>query len=235
MIRSCVCALLLSLISASPDAHAKCAMTGLSPEVKTAHDATLPADGAIVVAATSEPNGATDPGDVAEQKEWKLRVGKAEHAPVIELVAPGLALYRWPASATATTTIELADRSGNVLRTTKLDPAHEVAKLRAPNVKRVTWSQRRSGGRGTITKVVAELAGKPPAGAIALVITDARGTALSWGEPDQTSTVGVFAPARCETLPNGTVEPAPRQRVKLFWVDRVGRKSPPSRTFVVGK
>lgn len=218
------------------DAHGKCPMWGLQVEIKTGSDTSLPATGAIVVAAVPTPGDLGLEGDVAVQRDWKLRVGTAPLAPEIELVAPGLALYKVPGADQLRTPvdIELVDKAGTRKLLAKLDPTARFQRpFEAPEARRIAWSRVQK-GRRALSRVTVTLERAAPAGALALVLVDAKGKPRSWGVPGGTTTVQVFEQGRCRTLPAGTVETRPRDRVRLFWIDASGRKSALSRAFVVG-
>lgn len=150
-----------------------------------------------------------------------------------EQLAPGLAVYRLPKPPTAAGPIELVDQAGAVRATAQLDLTRRAA-LPAPSVRKVTFSQSRK-GRSTLTQVSVTLGRAPPPGALALVLTDAAGVARSWGKPTGGLVVHVLDQGRCQALPHATVETAAREKVRLFWVDALGRRSPASRTFTVGR
>ena len=102
--------------------------------------------------------------------------------------------------------------------------------LGAPVVKQVISKQWR--GRKPATDVVVVLGGAAPATAVAIIAYDAKGKAMSFGAVTKDELV-VYSQHRCETLPNGTVEPAPKQRITLAWVDENGRVSAKSKPVTV--
>jgi hypothetical protein len=90
--------------------------------------------------------------------------------------------------------------------------------------------------RHGVTRVAVDVDAVPPT-AIALVITDEKGAARSWGpvsRGDGKTLYPLYSPG-CAVLPNGTRGTEPGDRVALFWVDAAGRVSPPSKVLVVGK
>lgn len=207
--------LLLAALIPAHAASADCALVGLVPKVLTKPDAVLAPDGGVVVGAVSADRGPLDSGDIAVQPSWKFVVPMGTITPAIDSLAPGLAVYR-----TSADTVELKDAGGTslvkVTRTGKRD------KLAAPKVKSLRFDAPIS--RRSIKRVEVTLDGAAPAGAIALVLADAKGAPKSW-----TLVAGsVFYPylqRDCVALPNGTVPSGKGDKVTLFWVDEHGRKS----------
>ncbi|MDQ3339227.1 MAG: hypothetical protein M4D80_29035 [Myxococcota bacterium] len=207
-------ALLVLLIPAQ--ASADCALMGLVPKVLTADAAVLAPGGGIVVGAVSEDRGSLESGDIAIQKAWTFVVPKGTITPAIESLAPGLAVYKTSADA-----FELKNEKGDVLATaTRTDTKRD--KLAAPKVKTLKYDAPMS--RRSIVRVEVTVDGGAPAGAIALVLADAKGTPKSWG-PTAGSVFYPYLQRDCLTLPNGTVPSKKGDKVTLFWVDAHGRKS----------
>jgi hypothetical protein len=207
-------ALLLFLIP-SP-AAADCGLIGLVPKVLTASDAKLAPDGGIVVGAVSHDRGPMDDGDVAIQKAWTFAVPRGTITPAIESLAPGLAVYKTSADA-----FELKNVEGEVLAAaTRTDGKRD--KLAAPKVKTIKYDAPFS--KRNIQRIEVIVDGGAPAGVIALVLADAKGTPKSWG-PAVGSVFYPYSHRECVTLPNGTVPSKKGDKVTLFWVDADGRKS----------
>ena len=80
--------------------------------------------------------------------------------------------------------------------------------------------ERKRSSRTTVT-----LKGDVPADAVAIVITDAKGTPLSFGRVTPGEALAPYYHGRCSVLPDGTVEPTVGQTVRVFWVDRYGQPS----------
>lgn len=138
-------------------------------------------------------------------------------------LAPGLVAYRLPAGATSG---EIDGGVGGVAKVGALDPT--TATLRAPRLKKLVM-ETTIGGRRTSQVATATLDGDAPSGAIAIVVTDAKGKALTWGNVNAGSpTQIVLSRGGCSALPDGTVVPRDGQSVKVFWVDVNGRASPAS-------
>jgi hypothetical protein len=208
--------LVLSALLVPAHAAADCALMGLAPKVLSAPDVALAADGGIVVGAVSEDRGALEDGDVAIQRAWTFVVPKGTITPAIESLAPGLAVYKTSANA-----FELRGDNDEVLaKATRSDARRD--KLAAPKVKSIRYDAPMS--RRSIVRIEVTVDGGAPAGAIALVLADAKGKAKSWGP----ATGAVFYPylqRDCMVLPNGTVPSKKGDKVTLFWVDEHGRKS----------
>ncbi|MEO8703014.1 MAG: hypothetical protein ABI867_23410 [Kofleriaceae bacterium] len=219
-------AVFLALVLVPAPAVAKCARMGLAPSVLTPADSAITIGGGIVVGATDAQGDQLDPGDVAVQPTWRF-AGVAT-APVIDLIAPGLAVYRLPATATKAT---LEDAKHGVrVRVTVGDDKPLV--LDAPKPKAIKHTA--GMGRRPFTHIVVELREAIPPGAIAIVLADAAGKPRSWHRVDAGAmTASVFDISRCRVLPNGTIESKGGDLVTLFWVDRAGRKSPASKPFAI--
>ena len=78
------------------------------------------------------------------------------------------------------------------------------------------------------------LDGAPPKDVVAIVAVDAKGKAISWGRVSGTK-LHVYANQTCELVTPGTVEPKAGDKVTLFWVDHMGRKSPATRPIGITK
>lgn len=217
-------ALVLLVLLVPAHAAADCALVGLVPKVLTKPDATLAADGGIVVGAVPEDRGPLDDGDVVVQPAWKFVVPKGTITPAITALAPGLAVYR-----ASTDTLVLQNAKAETLA--KATRTSETpAKLAAPAVKSIKYDAPLS--RRSIQRVEVTLAGTPPPGVIALVLADAKGTPRSWGP----AVGGVFYPylqRDCLVLPNGTVPSKKGDKVTLFWVDEHGRTSAVTKPLVI--
>ncbi len=212
---------LVSLATTAAPVAAKCAMSHLRPEVLSTEE--LAPGGGIVVATEQASYDEKDEGD-AVQPSWQLEIGGTRSAPKIDTLAPGLAVYRVPAGATAATLFDGKTVRGKItIGTTK------PLALIAPKVKGIRHDK--SLGRRASAYTTVTLDGAPPAGMVALVLADAKGTARSFGVVvDASATeIRVYAHGRCGVVPNNTVESKIGDKVKLFWVDRSGRKSPVSK------
>jgi len=220
-------ALLTSLALIGPlvphEADAKCAMSHLRPDVLTTQASI---GGGIVVAAESAPYDVADEGD-AVQPTWKLEVGGVTSTPKIDVLAPGLAVYRLPAAAGDAT---LLDGTKVIAKVTTIRT--QPVQLLAPKVKGVRHEKRLGRRASAYTRVA--LDGAPPDGVVALVLADAKGKPRSFGVVTAgEKEITVYAHPRCGVVPNDTVESKPGDRVTLFWVDASGRTSPVSKPVTV--
>ena len=214
---------LVALAASSAPVAAKCAMSHLRPKVVT----TAPTVGGGIVVATEQVSyDVKDEGD-ATQPTWKLEMGGSSSAPKIESLAPGLAVYRLPATAGTATLLDGKTVIAKVT-TSKAKPTM----LPAPKIKSITHDV--TTGRRSSAFTTAIIDGAPPAGAVALVLADAKGTARSFGLVGTDSKITVYAHGRCGVVPNNTVESTLGDKVTLFWVDQSGNKSPASAVIKVG-
>lgn len=226
MHRLLVCALLVALAPSSADA--KCAFWGLIPSVITPQKDSLYASG-FVVAGINSQDGKTDPGEVADRPKWRIRTGTRIDNPKRVQLAPGLVLYEIAGGPT----VELLDDNQKVIGKITVSKDKRATAFAAPKVKRITHDARRDGRRPSVD-VIAELDGPAPADALAIVVVDAQGKALSWGRVEAGKTkVTVHDERRCMARPNGTVSPKPGDKVTLFYVSEGGEKSKASAPIVI--
>jgi hypothetical protein len=207
-----------SLVARTPDADAKCAQQFLSPMVLS--DAP---NGAIVMLRSSQHRGTRE--DIVK---WTLRVDGKDVAPVIEVLAPGLSVYRLPKGVAAG---ELTDGTTTLA---KITASATTKPLPAPKLKAVHHAGS-DNGRSRSARTTVSIIGDTPADAIAIVITDAKGKALSYGHLTYGAGLDPYYHGRCGVLPNGTVEPTVGQMVRIFWVDKYGQASAKSAPIKVAK
>ena len=219
-------ALAAALATSSP-ADAKCAMGHLRPVVLT----TEAFAGSGIVVATEQAEWDEKEQGEAVQPTWQLELGGAKSAPKIDVLAPGLAVYRLPAAGGDAS---LVDGAKVIAKVALL--RGQPKQLFAPKVKSIVHNKtvgRRSSAFTTVT-----LDGAPPEGMVALVLADAKGKARSFGiVGDGTATqLDVYAHARCGVVPNDTIESKVGDKVTLFWVDGSGRRSPATKAIrIAGK
>lgn len=197
-----------AILALSTRADAKCAMQHLVAQVQPEQS-----NGAIVMTIS----GNYDDKRTDDTSTWTFRVAGKTVAPVIEVLAPGLSVYRLPKGVSEG---ELTDGKTTLAKVTT-----KTAKpLPAPKVKSVKHSVPEPGERGSSRTTVA-ITGDPPADAIAIVITDAKGTPLSYGRLAYGAGLDPYYHGRCGVLPNGTIEPQIGTSVRIFWVDKYGQAS----------
>jgi len=221
-------ALVLVLALAPSEADAKCAPSSLQAAIATPAATVVPEGGGIVVAAdVFFDGGNVADGDVSIQKGWKFRAGKLLVEATIDVIAPGLAVYRFPAMKDK---VELEDDKHAVVATVMMTK-DRVAVLDAPKLKKVVATK--SLGRKGSTSVEVVLDGAVPATAVAIVAVDAKGKPITFGRVTQGEPLLVFARARCEVLTDGTVEPKAGEKITVFWLDAMGRMSPASKPIAI--
>ena len=220
-------AMLLLLAFVPTDVDAKCAPSSLRASVVTPAGTVVTEEGGIVVAAVSFFDGGNiSTGDVVQQKGWRFRHGNLLVEPTIEIIAPGLAVYRYPAVKDK---LELEDDKHAVLATLTVTK-DRVAVLAAPKVKKIVSTK--SYGKRPSTSIEVALDGAAPTTAVAIVAVDAKGKAIAFGTLDGTEVV-VFSQQRCDTVADGTREPLSGEKISVFWLDATGRKSPASKPVAV--
>lgn len=201
-----------------------CPMYELTPEV-VRPTAEVVADGGLVVIEISRMSDGKLEKDVSK---WQTRAGKLA-ALELTAVAPGLSIAKPPKGAIAFT----IESSGKVKGRAKL-LAKAPALLPAPSIAAIRSGS--STGKHVTRFVTVELATPAPKGAIAMVVVDAKGTALSWGlTGDNAAQVVVYSTeGGCVTrFPNGTQIAQPGDKITAFWIDATGRRSPASAAVVV--
>lgn len=217
------------LVGATPAAAEPCPVFGLEPVVQTPMGATIASDGGFVVGARSRPGHDVGTGEIAVQPDWKLRAGGAVARPKVDVLAPGLAVYRLPAKATDAT---LEDGKGKVLGKATVVPGAPTT-MAAPRIKTIVAGK--TGGKHPTTFVTAMLDGAAPKDALALVITDGAGVARSWGAvmPGTDRVFVIDNHQGCGTFPNGTQLSNPGDTLVAFWVDVRGHRSPTTPKLIV--
>ncbi len=199
-------------------------MWGLTAKVVNA-DTAISQDGGILVAASREAQGPLDKGDVAVHLDWRFRGATGLVKPTIEMIAPGLAVYRLP----ATGPIVLEDAKHSVVaKATGVAAAKErPAAPRVTSIRYTNLLHRRSRTMVTVT-----LDAAPPAGTVALVLADGKGVPRSWGFVTGAK-VDVYSSGDCVALPNGTLPSTSGDKVSVFFVDDAGRKSDASKVTTI--
>jgi len=222
---------IVSVIAMPTPSEALCVAPVTRPVVLTAEvtlgDGGDGGDGGVVVG-TEVGGGGKEQGG-AEQPTWMFKVGGKTVKPVISILAPGLVAYKLPDKVARG---ELVDGTKVLAKITRA-PSTPLA---APTASKITYVERPN-VRGRSVTTTVELTVAAPAGAIALVIADAKTKqARSFGRvPAGASSVAVYAQGRCSALPNGTIETRPGDSVILRWVDKSGALSAESKPIVVVK
>jgi hypothetical protein len=200
-------------------AFADCALWGLEAKPLTPPGTAIPQDGGIVVGAVPEPSGKLEPGDVALQVRW--RIGGAK--PTLVSLAPGLAVMRVPPGKGA-----VVDASGKPVIEVKTTGTKRQP-LTAPKVSAIVYEKRAR--RRSMERVLVTLDDVPKT-AIAIVLSDAKGTPRSWQpikQPTDGKAVAAYLQTDCQALPNGTVPSRAGDVVTVQLVDELGRVSAATR------
>lgn len=205
----------------------------LRTQVITLSGSSVPSDGGILVAATvsgsyDPANGGSGAANVVNAK-WKLRGSMATMAPKIDLLAPGLAVYRVPADSAEVT---LEDESNKAVAKVTTSKAKPGAVYPAPKVKKLEYVATLS--RRSSQRIEATLEVEPAKMTYAIVIADAKGKPTSWGMTGTGLTQFPYMHSDCGSLPNGTSVPKPGDTVTLFYVDSAGRRSKSSKPMKLG-
>ena len=204
-------------------------MFGLESKVLR-DDATVSKEGGVVVGEL--PAMIDDRKPSPDRSAWRLRVKGKASAATPAVLAPGLVVYRPPAT---TTSFEILDTAGKRVGKAKV-MTKEAELLPAPAVKAIVSGESRS--RHPSVFVTVELSSSPPKEAIALVVGPAKGPAHAWGLAfAESATISVYSTqGGCVSLfPDGTVISQPGDRLVAFWVDKYGRRSRVSPMVVVEK
>jgi hypothetical protein len=206
-----------------------CPMFGLESKVLK-EDATVSQEGGVVVGEVPAMMGDKKPSP--DRTGWKLRVKGKASAATPAVLAPGLVVYRPPAT---TAPYEVLDAAGKRAGKAKV-MTKEAELLVAPAVKSIISGESR--GRHPSVFVTVELSAAPPKDAIALVVGPAKGPAHAWGRafPESPSISVYSTQGGCISMfPNGTVISQPGDRLVAFWVDTYGRRSRVSPMVIVEK
>jgi len=207
------CAALFALALPSR-AGAECAKPRQHPVVL--NDGT---DGGALVVATVGGFTGDDEGE-ALQPSWTFKIGTATAKPVITTPAPGLVVYAVPKGVASAELYDGKAARARVTRGTAMIPPP----LEAPAIKAIERTQTPLRRGTSNTHTVVTLAGPSPAGAVALVVADAKGTARSYGIVDTgEASVTVYSQVRCSVVPKGTVDSQLGDKVTLRYVDKRGR------------
>ncbi|MEZ4403952.1 MAG: hypothetical protein R3B06_28265 [Kofleriaceae bacterium] len=231
------------LVGSTSPASAKCARVLLVPQVLTHPADAIPAGGGVLVGYSDSTDGGAEryaDGDPAAHTDWSMVVGKRRIRPRLEVLAPGLAVYRPTATRTARPQpLRLREADGREVGAFTTTRATRAFAVEAPQLGSVTAVITPSGRRygGTTTTVTATVA-NVPADAVAIIAYRAgKGTPLpvSWSRvaAGATSVALYESPGRCASDPVGRVAPAAGDTIVVAWVDAFGRRSPMSQPIVV--
>ena len=217
-------ALVLALAAvATQTAEARCITTTLEPRV-------LSNGFGVVVGELSADGAATQPWP----PRWTMQVQGKDVTPVIETFAPGLVAYHLPPNDVSSRGVLLAGKKQLVVKQLVKLPV-----LGAPELKQLVHFTTRTKNpiarQRSTTRVIVRIEGAVPAAAVAIVITDADGKALSFGRVQAGESLVAYWQGGCSTLPDGTEEPALGSMARVFWVDKYGRASQKSEPMKITK
>lgn len=213
--------LLGALLLAAHPAHAtSCEEVPPTPKILSAARLQLRPGGGLVLGDVSGRTYAVDPLTV-----WRLRGGPAL---ALTSIAPGLDVVRTEGPAI------LEDDKGTVLVDARaVVPGAIDKRLAAPAPKRVVL--RRTGtlvSEYRLEHVIVTVAS--PAEAIALVMYDEHGNAMTWGFAGAgVNEVMVYEGGSCGTNAKGTRGPWGTDKVRFAWLDVSGRLSAKSKPITV--
>ncbi|HEY4182422.1 MAG TPA: hypothetical protein VGM90_36575 [Kofleriaceae bacterium] len=207
-----------ALIAQTQRADALC--MAIEPVAKVLGDATVPVGGGLLVGLSYDnPENKSD-ATSAVQKTWKFSVGSKFYTPIITVLAPGLAMYALPHDVTGTAKL----MNGTTLLGTLTVVTTDVKQLPAPTLKSLTQTTH-IGMRGNSVTMEATLKDAPPADAVALVVADDRAP-RNYGSVAGAKTITVYAHGRCSVDPDGTVLSSNGDKLQVYWIDKLGRRSP---------
>jgi len=230
---------LAAALSFAPSApvQAKCAPTLLAPQLLTHPADTIPAGGGVLVGyihSRDDDAAAARGADPAVNADWKMTVAKRRVAPRIEVLAPGLAVYRPGAIRGARpTALTLRDGKGKKLGAFSARGRAAAFALSAPTVTSATTvtttvDYGRYQGTKEIATVVVDAI---PRGAVALIAYRTSGTtpvAIAWARVEASSkpAIEIYAtPGRCGTEPDGLSAPTTGESIVVAWVDQFGQRT----------
>ena len=216
--------------------HASCAAPQFAPVILTTRDTHLPSDGGMLVGfmvgADRDEDSGPDPSDV----KWAANAGKQSVTLTRVALAPGLSVYKPPATTSA---FSIANKAGRLLASFTVDPNAAANKLAAPQPKSLALASTK-GFRSTVSTATLALNQAPPPEAVALILyrVDASGnTPLGFTRlPDTHDTLRSLEAARsgghCNIDVRGYAMPTSGDKIGVAWVDAFGRLSPVSKPIV---
>ena len=226
---SCVVAA-LALYFCPPAAATQCVGTHLEQHVLAAPPAQLPPDGGIVVGSVSVAGPFAQGKAGRNSTVWSVRIDgrDATANAAVTTLAPGLVVYQAPKAAKRIAVLE-----GKLIRARSSFTDSYGAALAGPQASRILHevNQELVG-----IKLIVSMSTPAPADAIAMIVYDARSRARTWAPVKAgATTVVVYDDILCKSVPAGTIEPSPGDKITLAWVDSAGRVSPRSAPLTVSQ
>jgi len=223
-----------SVWSSSPAGAGECDLRPLYASRLTTADVAIPPGGGVVIALGRLEGLVPSQPDLVKTR-WKFVDGANQTAPVVRVLAPGLAVYQPPAGATA---IALADGKQVIAKLRRTATATPL--LPAPPVTAIVASTTEPRGpREEVQRSIdVTLSGPRPDDAVALVMFTEAGVATSWvptvGYRGDKGTLAVYhSPHRCESEPPGVIALPAGARATVAWVDASGRFGARSKVFTI--
>jgi len=217
---------------AAPASAGPCAVRELSPQSMTAPDTVIEDGGGVMISAglTDLPSTERLP-DVTRQPGWRFRDGTKLVEPTIETIAPGLSVYRLPATGS---NLVLENDKHVEISHVKRSADRGATLLPAPMPTSIEW-ERRTSFRSSTDLVTVHLIAPAPAHAAAMIIYGPDKTARSWGVVTRggKDVVAYESGGRCSmTIPHTSASNV-GLHVTVAWVDASGRVSAVSRDMEV--
>jgi hypothetical protein len=235
MLRYLVVAMAISFAPRVVDAT--CAVASSKAFVLTPPNTVIEDGGGVLVMATGYP---VRDRDIAAEPTWAFVAAGKRIKPTIDVLAPGLDLYRLPESSATEVILE----SGTHARIVgvRRSVVRDASRLPAPVVQSIDTVEDFTDPRFGSVVTTAHFPTPAPAGAAMLVIykVDDHGVRkpIAFGAVrDGDREVIVYHSAHCTVQPAGTEQPIPGTRAVVAWIDRSGRTSAPSKAIdvVIGR
>jgi len=228
---------LASALLAPRVVDATCAVANPKPFVLTPPNTVIEDGGGVLVMSTGYPERDRD---VAAEPTWGFVGAGKRVKPTIDVLAPGLDVYRLPDSSASEVVLESGTHARIVA--VRRSAVRDASRLPAPVVQSIDTIEDFTNPRFQSVVTTVHLPTPAPAGAAMLVIyrVDEHGArkpvafgAVRDGDRD----VIVYHSAHCTIQPYGTELPAVGTRAVVAWIDRSGRASAPSKAvdIVIGK
>ena len=216
---------------------ATCAVANPKPFVLTPPNTVIEDGGGVLVMSTGYPERDRD---VAAEPTWGFVAAGKRFKPTIDVLAPGLDLYRLPESSATEVVLESGTHARIVA--VRRSGVRDATRLPAPVVQSIDTVEDFTDPRFESVVTTVHLPTPAPAGAAMLVIyrVDDRGVRkpIAFGAVrDGDREVIVYHSGHCTVEPIGTELPAAGTRAVVAWIDRSGRASAPSKAIdvVIGR
>jgi hypothetical protein len=227
-----VASLVAVIAPSTPAGAGACAVMDPSAMPVTLKDAVIEDGGGVIVGIGYTGEKSSGGSEVVTQPGWRFRDGGKLVAPTIDKIAPGLAVYRLPASKTQTYVLENDKHIAIVAVRRSKD--RDAAVLPAPmptGAEHATFVSPRDRSESVTLHLIAPA----PRGALALVVYGPDGAPRSFGPvADNAKDVVVYrSRGRCELAVPGEVATHAGERITVAWLDASGRLSATSRAIEI--